>query len=44
MTPRQLWDAPAMLQLGPTDDQNARLTPYPAHIQAILGYAADAFC
>jgi hypothetical protein len=44
MTLRQLWDAPVTLQLAPTTDQNERFTTYPAHVQAILGYAANFFC
>jgi hypothetical protein len=44
MTVRGLWDAPVALQIAPTSDQTARFTAYPAHIQAILGYAAGAFC
>lgn len=44
MTVRELWAAPVALQIAPTDDQTTRFTPYPAHIQAILGYAAYTFC
>jgi hypothetical protein len=44
MTVHELWAAPASLQIAPTSDQTARFAPYPAHIQAILGYAAYTFC
>jgi hypothetical protein len=44
MTVRALWAAPATLQIAPTGDQTTRFAPYPAHIQAILGYAAYTFC
>lgn len=44
ITTRNLWDSSVMLQIAPTDTQTARYAAYPAHIQAILGYAYNTFC
>lgn len=44
MTIQTLWNAPVTLQIAPTAEQTARFVAYPIHVEAILGYAYNAFC